>query len=263
VQTQCPHCQQRIGIDDAKVPDRPFSIKCPKCQTVVKLPGKGAAVAPTPVAEPEDDATLPPTPVPVPAAPPPALAPPAPPMHFPAASPQGMAPVGVADEMRVQLLAQLRREMALGENVTSMGRALVGLPDRSQSGAVTLALTRQGFTVDALEDWEEAGRLLDQSLFNLVVTSRPTAAGAKTESLYQRVTRLSPDARRRIFLILIGDDLKTGDANQAFTLQADLALHSRDAATFDSLLRSTLAERTRLYQAYLDARRRHDQAGSV
>jgi twitching motility protein PilT len=32
-----------ITIDDAKVPDRPFGVKCPKCQTVVKLPGKAAA----------------------------------------------------------------------------------------------------------------------------------------------------------------------------------------------------------------------------
>jgi predicted Zn finger-like uncharacterized protein len=43
VQANCTSCAQRIVIDDAKVPDRPFSVKCPKCQTVVRFPGKGAA----------------------------------------------------------------------------------------------------------------------------------------------------------------------------------------------------------------------------
>jgi twitching motility protein PilT len=40
VQAACPQCANLITIDDAKVPDRPFGVKCGKCQTVVKLPGK-------------------------------------------------------------------------------------------------------------------------------------------------------------------------------------------------------------------------------
>jgi twitching motility protein PilT len=46
VQANCTQCGHKITIDDAKVPDKPFAVKCPKCQTVVKLPGKGAAPAP-------------------------------------------------------------------------------------------------------------------------------------------------------------------------------------------------------------------------
>jgi twitching motility protein PilT len=48
VQATCPQCANPITIDDAKVPDRPFGVKCPKCQTVVRLPGKAAAGTPTP-----------------------------------------------------------------------------------------------------------------------------------------------------------------------------------------------------------------------
>jgi twitching motility protein PilT len=40
VQATCPQCANLITIDDAKVPDRPFGVKCPKCQNVVRLPGK-------------------------------------------------------------------------------------------------------------------------------------------------------------------------------------------------------------------------------
>jgi len=49
VQGSCSSCGHRITIDDAKVPDRPFQVKCPKCQSLVRFPGKSAA-APVPAA---------------------------------------------------------------------------------------------------------------------------------------------------------------------------------------------------------------------
>jgi len=45
VQTTCPQCSQGIIIDDAKIPDRPFSVKCPRCKNTVRFPGRGAMAA--------------------------------------------------------------------------------------------------------------------------------------------------------------------------------------------------------------------------
>jgi len=221
VQASCPQCSQRIVIDDSKVPDRAFSVKCPKCQSVVKFPGRSAG-APEPGGLPE----------------PPAVAP---------AGPS-------AEEMRAQLMAQLRREV--GESAGASGRALVAIPDRTLAGAITVPLTRQGYGVDTLDDWEEGARLLEQGVYNLVATSR--APAAKGESLFQRMSRLSPEGRRRVFLILIGDEFKTGDGAQAFAVTADLVVNSRDVGSADAVLRSSLAERARLYQVFLDARHRFE-----
>ncbi|MBI3932366.1 MAG: zinc-ribbon domain-containing protein [Acidobacteria bacterium] len=52
MQASCPQCSHVIGIDDAKVPDRPFGVKCPKCQSVVRLPGRAAVGARSPEATP-------------------------------------------------------------------------------------------------------------------------------------------------------------------------------------------------------------------
>ena len=52
MQANCPKCAQKIVIDDARVPDRAFSVKCPKCQTSVRFPGKAAAAAAAPAAPP-------------------------------------------------------------------------------------------------------------------------------------------------------------------------------------------------------------------
>ena len=230
MQANCPKCAHKIVIDDARVPERAFSVKCPKCQTAVKFAGKGAGAAAAAPAAPT------PSSVPEPAAP----------------------PSGGGDEaMRAEMMAQLRREMALGETRPDAGRALVSLGDRAQAGTLTLALTRQGYQVDTVDNPEEASRLVEQGVYDLVAASR-TAGAAGKESLYQRMMRLNPEARRRVFLLLTGDDLKTGDGTQAWVTMADLVVSTRDLATVDTLLNKTVDERSRLYQVFLEARRRFE-----
>jgi hypothetical protein len=73
------------------------------------------------------------------------------------------------------------------------------------------------------------------------------------------VVRLPPDARRNIFLVLVGDEFKTGDGTQAWVAQADLVI-GRDAGDVEPVLLNTMAERTRLFQAVQDARRRFEEA---
>jgi len=245
VQATCPQCSNKVNIDDARAPERAFSVKCPKCQTVVRFPGRAAAVP---------AAAVPGSPAPVPAASGPAAAPAATPPP-PAAA--GGSPVAVGSEA----LSQLRRE------VMESGRAgptqvLVGVPDRAIAGALTLPLTRLGHSIEVLDTPEEGGRLLEQGVYGIVITTRTAAVPGKTEMLYQRITRLNPDARRRIFLILVGEDLKTGDGIQAFVLQADFIVNPKDASSIEGALLNAMAERNRVYQAFLEARKRIEAAAA-
>jgi predicted Zn finger-like uncharacterized protein len=242
VQANCPSCGQRIAIDDAKVPERAFTVKCPKCQNAVKFPGKGEAPA----------ATAPgPASLATPASTPPAEAAPSA-ASTAAASSAGMA--AASEGIRNEMMAQLHKEMTDGHGG---GRILVAIHDRAQAAAVTTPLTRHGFQVDTLDNPDEGARLLEQGVYEVVFTTR-TPATPGTESLFDRCTRLSVDARRRIFLVLLGEEYKTGDGTQAFANTADLVLNPRDAARVDALLASTHAERRRLYQVFQDARRRFE-----
>ena len=270
MQANCTSCAQRIVIDDAKVPDRPFSVKCPKCQTVVRFPGKGAAPVVSAPGTGSFDTKLPVGAYPgapatsaypaYPAAGVPAGAgsgpapPPAPPT--PAASPEPPS-----EEFRASMMAQLRREMSLGEGKV-VGRAMVALGDRAQAGAMALPLGRIGYQVDTVDNPDEGARLLEQGVYDLVVANRTPAAPGR-ESLYQRLNRLSPDGRRRIFLVLVGDEFKTGDGTQAWAVMADLVVSGRDIPTADAVLLPTLAERTRLYQVFGDARKRLEASAQV
>ena len=75
MQALCSQCSTRIQIDDAKVPDRPFKVRCPKCQTVLTLPGRGADAPAAAEAPAASEAPAPPPPE----AAPPAWEPPPPP----------------------------------------------------------------------------------------------------------------------------------------------------------------------------------------
>lgn len=217
MQANCPQCGNRIVIDDAKVPDRPFKVKCPKCQNSVSFPGKSAAAAPPAEAEPAP----PPGPTAAPGAPSPDVAPP------------------------------------VGEG-TIGGRALVCLA--GQSGPMATLLRRLGCQVDTIEEPEEGARLLEQGIYDLVVTTRGATPPGKGETLYQRAGRLNPEARRRVFLVLVGDEFKSGEGTQAWAVSADLCISSKDMGLADRYIRATTAERTRLYQVFLDARQRHEAA---
>ena len=219
MQASCPQCTQRIVVEDAKVPDRPFAVRCPKCQGTVRLPGK-AAPAPAASSAHESD-----------------------------------APSASTPEDSRDLMAEVRRAMGPEEGGRSH-QVLVAVPDRGTAGALTLPLTRLGFAVDTLDRPEEGGRMLEHGVYDVVITTRTAAIPGRGESLYQRVGRLAPDARRRIFLILVGEEFKTGDGLQAFVSLADLVVNPRDASNVETLLLNTIAERSRLYQPYLDARRR-------
>jgi len=218
VQAQCPQCSTRIQIEDAKVPDRPFKVRCPKCQHVMTLPGRGEA--PAEAAEP---AVPPATPPPPPEAPPPMLS---------------------------QAALERAERAAAGERDAIV--ALVG----PAAEPLQKALEHLGFHVDVVEDIEEGARLLEQGVYEVAVTSRSTAEPGRPETLAQRMLRMPLDTRRRVFVVLVGEEFRSGDGTQAWASQADLVLHPGDTARAEHLVRATMTERKRLYQPLVDARRR-------
>jgi predicted Zn finger-like uncharacterized protein len=214
VQAQCPQCSTRIQIEDAKVPDRPFKVRCPKCQHVMTLAGRGEAPA---------EAAEPAAPPPPPEAPPPMLS---------------------------QAALERAERAAAGERDAIV--ALVG----PAAEPLQKALEHLGFHVDVVEDIEEGARLLEQGVYEVAVTSRSVAEPGRPETLAQRMLRMPLDTRRRVFVVLVGEEFRSGEGTQAWAAQADLVLHPSDIARAEHLVRATMTERKRLYQPLDDARRR-------
>jgi hypothetical protein len=122
--------------------------------------------------------------------------------------------------------------------------------------ALRQALERLKFSVDSVDDIEEGARLLEQGVYEVAVTARTPPEPGKPETLAQRMLRLPIDARRRVFVILVGEEFRTADGTQAWAAQADLVVNPADAGRCEPLIRSTMTERKRLYQPLVDARRK-------
>ncbi len=119
--------------------------------------------------------------------------------------------------------------------------------------ALTMAsvLGRLGFAVDQLDAPDDKMLRLQQGEYAVVVS---TKNGVPDDRNAYRLIQMMPlDIRRRLFLVLVADDVTTGEGTQAFALLADLVVQSKDAATCDRLLAQTLQERKRVYQTFWDA----------
>jgi predicted Zn finger-like uncharacterized protein len=220
VQAQCPQCQTRFLIDDAKVPDRPFKVRCPRCQNAVLMQGRSAEAGAAAGGAAEAAGPAPAVPTP-------------PPRSAPA--------------------APLRRDHTGSDKARD---ALIALADAGLGSAFTAALARLDYNVDVVEDVEEGTRLLEQGVYELVVTTPPTNEPGRPETLGQRILRLPLATRRGVFVVLVDGRFATGEGTQAWALQADLVVNTRDAAACEGIVRSTIAERVRLYQAFGDAQRK-------
>ena len=107
MQATCSSCQNVVTVDEnnPKLPEGPFSVKCPKCQTPVRFPGRPKKAAPSRPAEEVVHHTE--------AAPPPAAAP-----LKPTAQPGERALVALDDKQRAGEMA--RSLMRLGYEVDIM-----------------------------------------------------------------------------------------------------------------------------------------------
>lgn len=131
-----------------------------------------------------------------------------------------------------------------------MGKALIAFPSPEVADAVSGVLARLGFTVDPLDSRDDKLIHLQQGDYDVVATTRN---GAPDERNPYRLAQLLPaEVRRRLFLLLVGDDLQTGEGSQAFALQADLVVNAKDAGQADRLLLQALHERRRLFQTFWD-----------
>jgi len=222
MQATCSSCQNVVTVDEnnPKLPTGPFSVKCPKCQTPVRFPGRGAA----PKAEAAKPAA---EEAPRPADPGPAQAPPPAPSTIP------LKPTALPGE-----------------------RALVALDDKQRAGELARSIMRLGYEVDIMSD-ADGVRAMELGAHTIVAMARTVAeSGALT--CYQRLFLLPSDIRRLFFLILVGEEYTTGDGVQAFVVHGDLVVASPDAGSCEVVIRERLIERNRLFRVFVECKRKNE-----
>ena len=137
-----------------------------------------------------------------------------------------------------------------------MGPALVSLATSELGNGVSALLTRLGFSVETLNDdmVDDKIQRVKQGEYPMLAVSR--SGVPKERDLYAVARTLSPELRRRVFLLMVGDEFKTGEGTQAFAVLVDLVVQGKDALNCDRLLSQMLVERRRLYQTFWDVEER-------
>ena len=127
----------------------------------------------------------------------------------------------------------------------------MAFPSADLAAAMAGVLGRLGFAVEQLDSADDKILRLQQGDYAVVVSARNGVP--EDRSVYRMMQTMPLEIRRRLFLVLVGDDVQTGEGTQAFALLADLVVQSKDAPSCDRLLAQTLHERKRVYQTFWDA----------
>ncbi|MDT7541984.1 MAG: hypothetical protein QOE33_1888 [Acidobacteriota bacterium] len=257
----CQQCSARLQLDDTKVPSRPFTVRCPKCQHSINAqpaPQGGASVATAggALASPES-----------PAGHSARFTRPAPAPAFRLEGAQDEPPPNPADSLRnerdeiAQLLSTLlQRAMTSAASAASQGstlrrdwehrRALVCAPPEQRFG-VARVLVENGYEVYAAEDTTQAiERMRDTHMDVLVLDPAFDAVEQGAAFIRREISALRPAARRKLFVVVMSAEMRSGDAHLAFVNHANLALNPADAEELPALLERALREFSDLYREF-------------
>lgn len=242
----CPHCNQITPVPAEKIPPKPVTFPCPGCSG--KVPIDGSKIKEMQEAPPVAEAPAPAPPAPEP--PPPQAPPPervaeadrSGPIASPAPPPQD-AGTRLGD-------IDLLEHVELAEGATLPPGFLI-VDDPKAQDALEKSLASMGSELKLCESVAMARELTTMHLPPMMIYLGGKIAAPPLD-LLSPITNLEPIQRRRTFLVLVADTVRTLDGNAAFFYDVDLVINTKDcdrahlaifsALEFDNTLRGSFLE---------------------
>lgn len=219
----CPQCAMSLTFDDTRLPTEPFNVLCPRCRQSV-------TIMPPPKEEPR---------LPGIADPPDAMQ---------------AADAGQPDSLRALadlLLAGLRQSQPATPDATKWQRrrVLLCLDDPAMRESVRAALEPSRYELFSADYAPEAIEILHESRAEVIVLS-PTfdADHQGGTAMMQYVNSLTPQVRRRSYVVLISPQLRTLDTYLAFANGVNLTVHPEDVSSFQSVFERSVRDFNELYR---------------
>ena len=222
----CPSCETHLQFDDKKFGSGPFTIRCPKCRTVVR----GKSGGNTDI---KDDV-------------------PGPNMVSTSSNRGANLPASAGDDL-MRMLAAL---LAKGDGKVGSGygwdekQALVcvGTDRREEASQV---LREAKYNVEAPVEKTLAVDILRDRHMDLVLLDDHFDANAYgAEAVRQEVQRLRPNDRRRVYLIYLSETGRTLDQLAAFLENVNLIVNPSDLPHLPQALERSLRDYNELYRHF-------------
>ena len=249
----CPNCTTRLQLDKAKVPARPFSVRCPKCQQIIN--------AQPPVAQSQRDALAAVGDLPASSRSQQGAGPaPAAPLSEgdDAAEPQPLLHATSAGDEVLRLLASLlRREAVEAADVKGPVRRAwdcrrVLLCVGSAYGKnVARVLEDAGHDVFVADDTTQAmGRMRDAHVDVLVLDPEFDMARRGAVFISHEMGAMRMPERRRIVFVQLSDKARTCDAHAAFLAGANLLVNTAEVEELPRALEKNIRDLNELYRDF-------------
>ncbi len=240
----CQKCDSRLQVDEARVPSRPFVIRCPKCHSSVNsdLPSptpEQTAVSPS--SSSYDPSFEQPNPAPL--------------FELQEQAPE--PPPGVSADRLAELLSGLINQPAVtGRNLPyarpawDPRKALVCVPEEHRE-MVARGLAANGYKVFVAEDARQAVDRMRENLLDIVLLDPrfdPVEQGPVFVT--REVNILRPAQRRRLFFVLLSPSLRTMDAHTAFLNNVNAIINVSEIEELPSLIERRVREYNELYKDF-------------
>ena len=240
----CQKCDSRLQVDEARVPSRPFVIRCPKCHSSVDSGLPSAALEQTAVSgsiSTDDPRFEQPNPAPL--------------FELQHQTPE--PPPGVSADRLAELLSGLISQPTLtGRNLPyarpswDPRKALVCVPEENRE-TVARSLAANGYQVFVAEDARQAVDRMRENLLDMVLLDPrfdPVEQGPVFVT--REVNILRPAQRRRLFFVLLSPSLRTMDAHTAFLNNVNAIINVSEIDELPSLIERRVREYNELYKDF-------------
>lgn len=219
----CPQCAMSLTFDDTRLPTEPFNVLCPRCRQSVtimpppkeepKLPGLTGALDPINVAEADQPDSL-----------------------------RALADL---------LLAGLRPSQPQVSDTSKWQRRRVLLCQDDPQIRETLrnSMETSRYEIFSADLAPEAIEILHESRAEVIVLS-PGFDGDHQggAAMMQYINTLTPQVRRRTYVVLVSPQLRTLDTYLAFANGVNLTVHPEDVAAFQSIFERSVRDFNELYR---------------
>lgn len=240
----CQKCSTRLQVDDEKSPQRPFNVRCPKCNNTVSSGPANPATDQSALAVGGSPATEHP--------------------RFEPSTARAYESVEPGEpssnDDTVRMLFDLLSKGTVQKNDNPTARpswdkrkALV-CTSETYRDVVARKLTQIGFQVFVAEDTRQAVETMRANKMDVVLLE-PQFDTAEQGSVFvvREINVLRPAQRRRLFFVLLSPSLRTLDAHAAFLNNVNAIVNVNDIEELSRIMEVALREYNELYREFYSA----------
>jgi predicted Zn finger-like uncharacterized protein len=230
---RCDNCSVSLQIDESKVPTGSFTVRCPRCQNMLraykKVDGSGSSTV-------EQLAANKPAPAVGDGS-----------QNF--AAKESDFQINNALKSLLSALQSDKKSIETAEETEKPRRVLLCLADKRD--VVAKSLTNAGYKVYMADTPAQANERLREGKTEIVIFSpdfAPEYGGAAI--LQQKANAMYSAERRRLFLVSLEDTGTTMNAQEAFIRNLNLIINSRDIAQLPLIMNRALHDYNDLYHYF-------------